>query len=315
MKHTRSIDAVTVTLNPAVDRTLIIPHFRAGKVNRVESSSEIAGGKGVNVATALADFGLSVAVTGFLGTENIAIFESLFSRKKIIDHFVRINGSTRVGIKVVDPTCHETTDINFPGLTPARSDLSKLLQQIERVGNNQPTWFVLAGSLPPQVDMNIYQQIISRLKKQGHKTVLDTSGEPLAKAIEAAPHVIKPNIHELEALAGKPLKTDRAIIRAARDINERGVELVVVSMAERGALFITAERVVKAVPPKIRVRSTVGAGDAMVAGIVAAQLRGQSLEDCARLGTAFSLQTLTRVDRSIGSRRETGAWMKKISVL
>jgi 1-phosphofructokinase len=113
-------DVVTVTLNPAIDRTVTIRNFTAGAVNRVEQERSNPGGKGVNVASALSDYGYQVAVTGFLGRENSAPFEELFARKKIADRFVRIAGRTRMGIKITDPTLHQTTDINFPG-PPARA--------------------------------------------------------------------------------------------------------------------------------------------------------------------------------------------------
>ena len=120
----RKFDVVTVTLNPAIDRTVTIRNFTAGAVNRVEQERSIPGGKGVNVPTALADYGHQVAVTGFLGRENSAPFEDLFARKKIEDRFVRIAGRTRVGIKITDPALHQTADINFPGPPPAPSALT-----------------------------------------------------------------------------------------------------------------------------------------------------------------------------------------------
>src|SRR3712207_3957269 len=111
-------DVLTVTLNPAIDRTVTIHGFAAGGVDRVEQVQQNPGGKGVNVAVTLADAGHSAAVTGFLGRENIASFEQLFAQKQIDDRFVRIAGQTRVGIKIVDPAQQQTTDINFPGFTP-----------------------------------------------------------------------------------------------------------------------------------------------------------------------------------------------------
>src|SRR4051794_15138192 len=123
----RAIEVVTVTLNPAIDRTVTIPNFAAGKVNRVEQMQQNPGGKGVNVASILADYGHAVAVTGFLGGENCASFEELFARKRIADQFVRIAGQTRVGIKISDSVQQQTTDINFPGQAPTPADLDTLV--------------------------------------------------------------------------------------------------------------------------------------------------------------------------------------------
>lgn len=291
-------EAVTLTLNPAIDRTVTIENFTAGKVNRAGEIRSYPGGKGVNVASALADFGNEVAATGFLGRDNCGSFEALFARKGIGDHFVRIDGQTRVGIKITDPVRNETTDINFPGQAPAAADMDAL---IDRLDGMNARWFVLAGSLPPAVKSTIYRDLAVRLKSHGSKVALDTSGDSLAHALEAGPDLIKPNIHELEALLGEKLEGESAVIAAARELVARGVELVIVSMGREGACYVTAEESLVARPPDVEVRSTVGAGDAMVAGTVAGRLRDLSLGDCARMGTAFSLEALTRIESGLSS--------------
>lgn len=122
---------------------------------------------------------------------------------------------------------------------------------------------------------------------------MDTSGVGLQHAVGAAPHVIKPNIHELELLVGQSLPNETAIMAAARELVARGIQLVVVSMGKEGAYFVHHDATVLARPPQVVVTSTVGAGDAMVAGLVAAHLRGFALDACARLATAFSLDRVT----------------------
>src|SRR5512135_2353079 len=119
---------VTVTINPAIDQTISIPNFTAGAVNRVQSSQMDAGGKGINVASFLADFGQPATVTGFLGADNDDIFRRLFERKGIQDRCVRIAGQTRIGVKVSDEVLHQTTDINFPGETPSPADVARLFE-------------------------------------------------------------------------------------------------------------------------------------------------------------------------------------------
>jgi 1-phosphofructokinase len=305
---------VTVTLNPAIDRTVTIPNFTAGKVNRVEEVRSNAGGKGVNVASALSDFGHDVAATGFLGSENTELFEELLDRKQIGDLFVRVSGHTRVAIKITDPILRQTTEINFPGAAPDAMNIEALRGQLDHLSAPKSLWFVLAGSVPPGVDPAIYREFVTLLRSRGHKVVLDTSGEPLQHGLEAVPHVIKPNIHELEALLGTKLETPGAVIDAARSLIKRGIEMVVVSMGPDGALFVSEGHVVLARPPNINVRSTVGAGDAMVAGIVAAQLRGLSLSDCARMATAFSVETLIRGEAGVTSSAAIEAAMQEVTI-
>ncbi len=288
---TEHFDIVTVTLNPAIDRTVTIPNFTNGAVNRVETVRSNPGGKGVNVASSLADAGHRVAVTGFLGRENTASFEALFAQKNIADQFIRIAGQTRVGIKVVDPALNQTTDINFPGPAASPADLEALAQQIAALDAD---YFVLAGSLPPGVAPAIYRDLVTALRARGKRAVLDASGEPLVHALEAKPHLFKPNIHELGELLGETISGEQAVIAAARKLIATGIEQVVVSMGKDGACFVTADEALIARPPDVEVRSTVGAGDAMVAGIVSAQTREFTLAETARIATAFSVHALTR---------------------
>lgn len=304
-------DVATVSLNPAIDRTLTIPNFTAGAVNRVEHERDNAAGKGVNVAAALADYGQHVAVTGFLGQDNAALFESLFAQKDIDDRFVRIGGQTRVGIKIADPVLKQTTDINFPGAAPGSADVAALREQLAGI---DAAWFVLAGSIPPGVDVSIYRDMVAELKSHGGRVVIDASGEALRSAVEAGPNVIKPNIHELGDLLGKQLRKQAEVIEAAQLLLSKGIGLVAVSMGSEGACFVTNAAVVVAHPPEIEVKSTVGAGDAMVAGLVAAQLRNLPLEECARLATAFSIYALTRTASATGPKASIDAWSQQVSI-
>lgn len=304
-------DAITVTLNPAIDRTVAIPNFTAGAVNRVGRERENPGGKGVNVASMLADYGLRVAVTGFLGRENAAPFEALFKRSKIADHFVRIAGHTRTGIKITDPILRQTTDINFPGPGLAPGDLDRLHERLAKLDGK---WFVIAGSLPPGVDSTTCRDIITKLKARGRKVILDTSGEALRMGIEAIPNAIKPNIHELEDLVGGRLQSEASVISAARELVAKGIELVAISMGNDGACFVTGESVIIARPPDIEVTSTVGAGDAMVAGIVAARLGNQPVAGCARLATAFSIAALSGLDPGLASPAAIESMMNQVAI-
>ncbi len=303
-------DVVTVTLNPAIDRTITISNFTAGSVNRVELDRSNPGGKGVNVAVALADFGINVAVTGFLGRDNGSGFDQLFLKKKIANFFVRINGFTRVGIKIADPARKQTTDINFPGPTISPLDLEAFTSEINTLN---ASWFVLSGSVPPGVSDSIYRDITLSVKKRGYKVLLDASGTPLERGLESVPDIVKPNIHELESLVGSKLDSREKIIQAARALTGRGIGMVAVSMGSDGALFVTERGTVVASPPNVDVVSTVGAGDAMVAGILAAQVADMSLADTARLASAFSGDTLSRLEPGLSSPANVRALMRTIS--
>ena len=304
---------VTVTLNPAIDQTLSIPGFAAGRVNRVAESRSHAGGKGVNVACVLADLGLGVVATGFLGSANPEIFEQTFRRKGIIDLFIRIEGATRTGIKIVDPSSRETTDINFPGLTPKPSDIAELFDCIAALAEPD-RWFVLSGSVPAEVPENVYASLIDSIHRKGGHVLLDTSGQPLRQALESRPDVMKPNADELSDLVGRSLDTPAAVCAAGASLLDRGVQRVVVSMGGEGAVFMERGCALLATPPRVTIRSTVGAGDAMVAGIVAAMIQGLPLEETARRATAHGAYAVTRVGAGIESQAELRELIDKVEI-
>lgn len=290
---------VTVTFNPAIDQTVFVPGFRADAVNRVTAAQAHAGGKGVNVAAFLAEAGCRVSATGFLGDANPTLFERLFQQKQIGDRFIRVPGETRVNIKIVDEKQGQVTDLNLPGLTASADAVAQLEGAIAHLTTDHD-WFVLSGSLPEGLPPTIYHDLIQALKAQGKTVVLDTSGKPLHAALFAAhpthqPDLIKPNVAELEGLLGLALETDAAVVKAAQDLVATGIKTVVVSMGAQGAWFVTADQAIYAQPPAVTVKSTVGAGDAMVAGAVAALTEGRSLAACATLATAFSMGALTQI--------------------
>src|SRR2546430_15006549 len=204
----------TVTLNPAIDQTVRVDSFRPNAVNRALAIRFDASGKGVNVAAFLADYGHDTAVTGYLGQANVAIFEQFFAAKGIDDCFVRIPGSTRINVKVVDEVNQQTTDINMPGQTPPQEAMSTLLETIEQLASSCD-WFVLSGSLPPHVPTTIYATIITQLKQQKKRIILDTSGEALREGIQAGPTIVKPNSEELQYLVRHSLQSEADIQQVA----------------------------------------------------------------------------------------------------
>lgn len=284
----------TVTLNPAIDQTVRVANFQIDTVNRAQEMRLDAGGKGVNVASFLAGYGCSVAVTGFLGEENTEIFERLFARKGIEDHFIRIPGQTRIGVKIVDEANQQTTDINLPGQAPPLDALDALFKTVGELSASCD-WFVLAGTVPPGVPTSIYATLISHLKSQGKQVVLDASHETLREGVRAVPTIIKPNREELQELVGQTLNEREAIEEAARELVKTGIEVVVISLGSQGALFVNSETTLLAIPPTVAVKTTVGAGDALVAGILAGFAQGLPLLETAQLATTFSIGAITRV--------------------
>ena len=281
----------TVTLNPAIDQTVTLDTLKRGEVHRASAVRFNAGGKGVNVASCLADWGLPVATTGLLGVENAGAFEALMRAKSIEDRFVRVAGATRTNVKLVDR--EETTDINLPGFTASAAALAEV--ERETLGLDRRTaLMVIAGSLPPGARVDLYARMLASLASTGRPVLLDASGAALAAALAgtALPYAIKPNAVELAELTGTPCRSTAEIAVAACRLRAFGIALVVVSMGAEGAIFCTQEGLLHARLPAVAGGSTVGAGDAMVAGIAAALAEDGDLERIARLASAFAVGKL-----------------------
>jgi 1-phosphofructokinase len=304
----------TVTLNPAIDQMVRVNNLRPDSVNRGQEISFDASGKGVNVASFLADYGQDTAVTGYLGQASAGIFEQFFASKGIEDCFVRIPGSTRINVKIVDEEKQQTTDINMPGLAPPQEALETLLETIELLANSCD-WFVLSGSLPPNVPGTIYATIITRLKRRNKHIILDSSGEALRAGIQAGPTMVKPNIEELQQLARHTLTSQAEIQQAAYQLLSEDVQLVVVSMGRQGAMLIERDTTMIALPPTITVKKTFGAGDAMVAGLVAAQIQGLDLADCGRLATAFSVAAIAHLGYNLPDQQTLQQYFHQVYIM
>ncbi len=305
---------VTLTLNPAIDQTVVLDALEPGNVHRARDVRVHAGGKGVNVACCLADWGLPVTATGILGADNAVPFTQVLAQKGIADRFVRVPGETRTNLKLLDRRSGDTTDINLPGLVVTHESLAAAEATLLDLAAD--TWVVMAGSLPGALPPDTYAVLTGRLKALGSRVVLDASGPPLAAALaggpEALPDVVKPNRHELEEWAGHALPTLDAVLTAGMGLRERGIPVVVVSLGPEGALVLTPEGAVHAEPPATEIASTVGAGDALVAGLVAALRAGLDPDATARLAVAFAAGKLTRAGANLPPRAGVEALARTI---
>ncbi len=242
MSDAAAPDVVTVTLNPAIDLTVTLDRLAVGHVQRASAALANCGGKGVNVAGCLADWGVRVAATGVIGRSNDGAFADFFAGKGITDRFVRIAGETRTNIKIADTASGETTDVNLPGLSVSNDAFDAVRSELGRLAApGRPV--VLAGSLPESMHESAWATVVADLAAHDVRVVLDTSGAPLAVTLESgAPvHVVKPNRAELQELVGRPLSSKADVVAAARALIEHGIALVVVSL-ERTALCSSTAR-------------------------------------------------------------------------
>ncbi len=296
-----SFDIVTVTLNPAIDETVFLERLLPGAVNRATRHHRQPGGKGVNVSAMLGGYGLASTATGFLGRENVRLFEELFAKGMIRDEFIRIDGETRTGIKIVEESSRQTTDLNFAGASPTVADLDALSEKLRELCRPEK-WFVIAGRLPDGVSLDFFGCLLRQLKQGGAKIAVDTSGEALKVAIECGVDVIKPNHHELEEVLDCRLPDFPSRAGAALRMQRKKVPHVIVSLGADGALFVSPDAALIVEAPPVSVVSTVGAGDSLLAGYLAGIVTGCPPEECAKLATVFAWSALEDVARHAPSR-------------
>jgi len=306
-------DIVTITLNPAIDQTVFVDRLNVGSVNRTTSHHRQTGGKGVNVSAMLGRYGISTTATGFLGKENPRLFTELFKQCDIRDEFIWIAGETRTGIKIVDHSTHETTDINFPGLEPTFADLQAFENKLRKL-IKPDRWFVIAGSLPSGISVDFFEEILVLLKRGGAKVAVDTSGDALKVAIENRSDLVKPNEHELAEILGYPLTDFSTRVNAAVELQREKVEHVILSLGSEGALFINSEMALMASAPPVKVVSTVGAGDSMLAGYLAGLVSGEPASKRAQLASVFSWYALENINRQLPGREEVLKRLPQIKV-
>lgn len=303
---------LTLTLNPALDLTVTLNTLATGSVNLASHSHLGAAGKGINVSRVLADIGHPSRACGFLGQNNDAAFGTLFEQYGIEDHFVRLPGDTRVNVKICEAE-GRVTDINLPGLAVNQGDWHHLLARLDSMRSHVDT-LVVAGSLPPGVAPEQLQKLIASWRERGKRVWLDTSGEALRAGIQGKPALIKPNLDELSALTGRPIGSELELIACARQLQRQGIEHVVVSNGADGVHWFSPQGDWRARVPRVKVVSTVGAGDSLMAGLCAGLLEGRDHAFSLRRAVALSVLAVTQVGVGSGDRQQLRAVQDSIEI-
>ena len=291
----------TLTLNPAVDREMTVPDIIYDTVLRAARSQVDFGGKGFNVSRLLMGLGIPSTAVGFLGGKTGEILQDGLHSLGIGTDFVWIEGETRTNISIVTSSGGHYIKVNEKGPTIAEEKQAALLSKIE--GLARPgDWWVLAGSLPPGLPNSFYALVVRLLKRCGAQTLLDTNGESLRLGCREKPYLVKPNTEEARALTGLALETNDEIMQAAARIRKTGADNVVISMGRAGALLRTGEAAWLVHSPTIVEKNPVGAGDAMVGGLVYALTEGLPLKEALGWGVASGAATASLSGTEVGSR-------------
>lgn len=276
---------ITVTFSPCIDKSTSVPVLIPEKKIKCASPKLEPGGGGINVARAITKLGGNAIAVYPAGGYTGQYFNQLLADEKIPAIIIETKEETRENIIILEQSTNHQYRFGMPGTVLHQSEWQQILDRIEEIEN--PAFIVASGSLPPGVPVNIFARIAGIAKKKNARFIADTSGKALQEAIAEGVYMIKPNLGELSDLAGQDNLHPDEVPSIARQLIEKGnCEMIIVSMGADGALLVTKDMIQSIRPPVVNIKSTVGAGDSMVAGIVLALSKGKNPEDAARYGVA-----------------------------
>ncbi len=280
----------TVTLNPALDRTIWVEDFTFDDTCRITKEERFPGGKGVDVSRMIGTLGGNSVALGFLGGFDGLEFEGRLFNEGIPHDFVKISGETRTNIIIHSLGDGRELKINASGPNIRPEELAILVARV-RMLKPKPTFAVISGSVPPGLSTGIYRQLTLAFESLGAKVILDADGESLSRGLVATPYMIKPNIHELKRLTGREFDSRADMVAAARKLLKEELEVVAISAGAEGIYVVTTDGGFRATTPQVEIKNTVGSGDSLIGGIVFALDNGQSLIDAVKLGVACGTAT------------------------
>jgi 1-phosphofructokinase family hexose kinase len=303
----------TVTPNPVLDRTLKVAQIVLNEMTRAQESREDWGGKGFNVSRALRALGSQSVATGFVGGVTGEKLAHGLQNLGIATDLVAVSGETRTNIVITDAAGEQYVKVNEAGPKVSDEEISSFFARVESRAEPGDIW-ALCGSLPPGAPDDFYARLIVLLRSRGAQTVLDTSGEPLKRGLEAVPTVIKPNLPEAAAWLGSPLRSPGEAAGAVDNFLKTGITLVALSLGAEGILLASERARVWAHPPVVVARNPTGAGDALVAGLIWALTEGLPLPEVARWGVAAGTAAAIHEGVSVGTRAEVESLYDEITL-
>ena len=276
---------ITVTFNPAIDKSTSVPVLIPEKKLNCALPVYEPGGGGINVARAIKKLGREATAVYLAGGYSGKTFTQLLTDELVDSIVTETRESTRENLIVLETASNQQYRFGMPGPTIRELEWQDCLKSIENT--MEVGYIVASGSLPQGIPTDIFARIAFIARKKNARLIVDTSGEALKEAVAAGVYLIKPNLGELSMLLGKEELNIELVDDAAKEVIEKGnCEVVVVSMGPAGAMLVTKELVLQIMPPAVKRKSTVGAGDSMVAGIALSLTRNKSLTEAVQYGVA-----------------------------
>lgn len=305
----------TVTLNPSLDEWIHLPSVRLGQLNRATHFARYPGGKGINVSRVVSELGQRTVAYALTGGADGQMLQQLLSRLAVAYDCVTVKGSTRNNYKIRTDAPRLVTEINTAGPTVSAAEVNTLKRRL-LAARPRPQAVALCGSLPPGARVDTYRRWIQAFTRLRIPTVLDTSGAALRHGLAARPWLIKPNRQEAQELLGDRLLTRRAVVRAAKALLARGPSVVILSLGRDGAVLAAAapRGVWLATPPTVPVDSAVGAGDALVGGVLTGWAAHRPLLEAFRLGVACGTASVTTSGTELCRRADVRRLLPRVSI-
>jgi 1-phosphofructokinase family hexose kinase len=301
----------TLTLSPSLNKAIEVQEFAYDDVNTILSEKRSAQGKGIDVSRVIKELGGQSVALGLMGGYNGLEVEGRLAAEGILCDFTRVNGETRLSVSIHQQRKKMRTLLSAPAAKVSEFEVAVMYNKIRQIPKG--SYVVMTGSPPPGIDEDFYAQIITILKSKGIKTFLDADGEVMKSGVRAGPYLVKPNVHEFGRLVESSLK-DREEVAQAASAYLGLVDFVVVSMGAKGAIGVSQSERYFVSPPKVNVKSSIGAGDALLAGIVFGLSEGGSFKDALSLGVACGTASTLNAGPAVCTRDDVYTIMKQISV-
>jgi 6-phosphofructokinase 2 len=303
----------TITLNPCLDITITVHGLAVEETNRWTNSRLYAGGKGIDVSRAIHEMGGRTVAYGFIGGSPGRQVEIMLDEEGVPFSFTPIEQETRTNFIITDTKTSQQTRIDAPGPRISKKDFERFHRKITHI-YPKPNLVVVGGSVPPGLPVNVYYDMVMDARGFNVRCLLDSEGQWLEEGIKAKPYLIKPNVHEAEMLLKTELPTEEAIIKAALNLVEMGIKIAVISRGKDGLIAATKERIVKAVPPEVKVRSAVGAGDCAIAGLALKLVHEEPLIEACQLAAAMGTATVLTPGTELCHRDDVERLLPQVKV-
>jgi 1-phosphofructokinase family hexose kinase len=298
--------------NTSLDRTALTDELRAGGVNRVRDVRTYPGGKGLHVALTVAALDEPVRLVGLIDEPDRSLFEDGLPPSGVEFHGVPTSGRLRTCLAIRDGA-GRITEILEPGPEADPDTRNRLCALFLDLAADSDL-AVLSGSVPPGFAEGVYGELVSSLRKDGVRCLVDASGGLLRAAVDAQPLLIKPNREEIADLVGRPIESAATAVEAARGLTRKGPEMVLVSLAAEGAVMVQGDRAWRAEAPRVDVANAVGSGDCLLGGVAVGLRRGMEAEEVLRLGVACGSANATSPETGWVKRADIDALLPRVRV-